>query len=110
MLLASRRAIEVVALNINLQEAPFFETFFGPGYVKTFAYLDRTWLAEDLLGMRLAWLKNKPLYMFGLGRFVTIPTGLLIAEPSGCHIAETIDWSLVWDRRTMAAVLPRPTE
>ena len=54
--------------------------------------------------MRLVWLKNKLLFMFGLGRFVTIRTGLLIAEPSGCYIVEIIDWSLVWDRRTMAAV------
>jgi hypothetical protein len=97
-------AIEVVPININLQNTPLFDAVLDPGYVKMFVYLDRTWLAEDRLGMRLVWLKNKPLFMLGLGRFVAIATALLIAETPGCHIAETIDWSLVWDRSTMAAV------
>ena len=94
--------IEVVPIDINLQEAPLFDTVGGPAYVRRIAYLDRTWLAEDRLGIRIEWLKNKALSIFGRGRFVTVPTGLLIAEPPGCHIARTINWSLVWDRRTVA--------
>ena len=53
--------------------------------------------------MRLTWLRHRALFTLGLGRFVTNKTGLLVASPPGCHIAPAIDWSLVWDRRTMAA-------
>ena len=92
--------IEVVPIHINFQEAPVFDVVLGAGYVRLFAYLDRTWAGESPLGMRLTWLKHKPLSLVGLGRFVTIPTGLLIASPPGCRAAQAIDWSGVWDRST----------
>ena len=95
--------IEVLPIYINLQEAPLFDAVIRPSYTKRFAYLDRIWLTEDRLGMRLVWLKYKALSIFGLSRFVTIPVGLLVASPPSCHIAQTVDWSLVWDRRTIAS-------
>ena len=96
--------VEVVPISINLQEAPLFDKVIRPSYGRQFAYLDRTWLTEDRLGMRLTWIRNKALSIFGLGRFVTSTKGLLIASPPSCEIAQTIDWSLVWDIHTVAAV------
>jgi hypothetical protein len=95
------RTIEIIPIEINLQAAPLFDLVVEPGYTTRFAYLDRTWPLEDRMGMRSAWLRNKALSILGLGRFVTLPTGLLIAEPPGCEVGK-IDWSLVWDRRTLA--------
>jgi hypothetical protein len=94
------RPIEVLPIHINFQEAPVFDVVLGAGYVRLFAYLDRTWLVESPWGMRLTWLKHKLLSLIGLGRFVTITTGLLVASPPGCRAADTIDWSRVWDRST----------
>ena len=95
--------VEVLPININLQEAPVFDAVVRPDYVRQFAYLDRIWLSQDRLGMRLTWLKHKALSFFRLGRFETSTTGLLITSPPGCTISQTIDWSLVWDRRMIAA-------
>jgi hypothetical protein len=89
--------IEVVLVNINLQEAPLFDKVMRPGYWRQFAYLDRIWLTEDRLGMRLAWIRNKALSIVGLSRFATFRTALAIASPPSCDIAQTIDWSTVWD-------------
>lgn len=94
------RAIEILPVDINLQAAPMFDIVIEPGYTMWFAYLDRTWRFEDRMDMRFTWLRNKALSIFGLGRFVTIPTGLLIAEPPGCHVGH-VDWSMVWDTRTL---------
>lgn len=94
------RAIEILPVDINLQAAPLFDIVIEPGYTMWFAYLDRTWRFEDRMDMRFTWLRNKALSIFGLGRFVTIPTGLLIAEPPGCHVGH-VDWSMVWDTRTL---------
>lgn len=95
--------VEVMPVDINLQVAPLFDTVVKPNYVRQFVYLDQTWSSENRLGMRLTWLRHRALFTLGLGRFVTNKTGLLVASPPGCHIAPAIDWSLVWDRRTMAA-------
>jgi hypothetical protein len=94
------RAIEILPVDINLQAAPLFDIVIEPGYTMWFAYLDRTWRFEDRMDMRFTWLRNKALSIFGLGRFITIPTGLLIAEPPGCHVGD-VDWSMVWDIRTL---------
>jgi hypothetical protein len=95
--------IEIVPVNINLQEAPLFGAEVRPDYTRQFAYLDGVWSKEDRLGLRLRWVKYKALSALGLSRFVAISTGLLVASPPGCHLAQTIDWSMVWDRRTIAA-------
>lgn len=94
--------IEVVLFHINLQEAPVFDAVLKPNYVRQFAYLDETWLTENRLGMRLTWLKHRMRSILGLSRFIRSKDGLLIVSPPGCQIAPTVDWSLVWDRRTMA--------
>jgi hypothetical protein len=93
--------IEVVLFHINLQEAPLFDAVLKPNYVRLFAYLDETWLTENRMGMRLTWLKHRVRSVLGLSRFIRSKDGLLIVSPPGCQIAQTVDWSLVWDRRTM---------
>jgi hypothetical protein len=95
--------IEVIPIDINLQEAPLFDVFIRPDYRRHFVYLDKTWTAADRLQMRLTWLRHKAPAMLGLGRFVTITKGLLVASPPGCQAAAAIDWSAVWTRSTPTA-------
>jgi hypothetical protein len=98
--------IEVIPIHINLQEAPLFDVFVRAGYTRQFVYLDKTWPSADRLQMRLTWLRHKMLAMLGLGRFVTITTGLLVASPPGCQAAAAIDWSAVWSHSRTAATKP----
>jgi hypothetical protein len=95
--------IEVIPIDINLQEAPLFDLFVRPDYTRQFVYLDKTWTGADRLQMRLTWLRHKASAMLGLGRFVTITKGLLVASPPGCQAAAAIDWSAVWTRGTRTA-------
>lgn len=97
-------SVEIRSIHINLQEAPMLKAVIKPNHMKQFAYLDQTWHSENRLGMRLTWLRHRLLSLLGLSRFVTGSEGLLIVSPPGCHAAEDIDWSLVWDRRTVVAV------
>jgi hypothetical protein len=95
--------IEVMPVHISLQEAPLFDALIKADYTRQFVYLDQTWLSENRVAMRLTWLKHKALSFLGRGRFVTIPTGLLVVSPPGCHAAEAIDWTPVWSPRVIAA-------
>jgi len=90
--------VHVFPVQLNLQEAPLFEAAVGPGREPHIAYLDRTWRDPDRLALRLEWLKHKTLSIWGLGRYTTDTTALLIAAPTGCRIAESIDWSPLWRR------------
>lgn len=100
--------IEVLLFHINLQEAPLFDAVLKPNYARQFAYLDETWFSENRLGMRLTWLKHRVRSVLGLSRFMRSKDGLLIVSPPGCQIAQTVDWSLVWDRRTMTPARVAP--
>src|SRR5262245_11249137 len=84
--------IEVIPIHINLQEAPLLNVLLKPGYTRQFAYLDKIWLSENRMAMRLTWVKHKLLSFVGLGGFVNSTTGLLIASPPNCRAASTIDW------------------
>jgi hypothetical protein len=96
------RPIDVVTIHINLHEAPLFDAAIGTAGTRQFVYLDRIWTEENRLGMRLTWLRHKVLSFLGLGRLEAITLGLLVISPSGCHAAQAIDWSKVWDKRTIA--------
>lgn len=89
-------AVQVVPIKLNLQEAPLLGSVGGPGYVRHFIYLGRTWHNLDRLGMRLEWLKHKSLSVLGLSPYAPTSSALMVAEPRGCHAAEAIDWSRVW--------------
>jgi hypothetical protein len=90
----------VFAVDLGLQLAPMLEHVIGPGHGRHFVYMGRTWSNPDRFGMRLEWLKNRALSLFGLGRYVGSEIALLIAEPQGCRAAENVNWSAVWERQT----------
>lgn len=92
--------VQIMPVTLSLQEGPAFDSTIAPGYDRRFAYLSRTWATADRLGIRVEWAREKTLSLFGLSRFVPIPTALVIAAPAGCRAADAIDWSAVWERTT----------
>lgn len=95
--------LQVIPVRLNLEESPAFDSVVERGYVRRFAYLGKTWSAESRLDMRLEWLKAKALSVLGLSPYVSATTGLLIASPPGCTVADRIDWSQVWLRHRSTA-------
>ena len=97
-------AARIFLVDLNLQMMPMLDQVIEAGYTRRIVYMGLTWPTEDRLGLRLEWLRHKVLSLFGLGRYVTSSTALVVAEPPGCHAADLLDWSLAWDRQTLAAV------
>ncbi len=91
-------SVHVFPVRLNLQEAPLFDSVVGAGRVLHIAYLGRTWSEPSRLALRLEWLRHKTLSVVGLGRYATTTTALLIAAPTGCALAESIDWGPLWHR------------
>jgi hypothetical protein len=50
---------QVFLIDPNLQMTPMLERVLGPGSTRRIAYLGKTWPAEDRLGLRVEWLKQK---------------------------------------------------
>jgi hypothetical protein len=90
--------LQVIPVTLSLQESTLFATIVKEGYSRRFVYLDRVWLTEDRLGMRIEWLKRKALSFVGLNPYAASATALLVAEPPHCTVAQSIDWSAVWRR------------
>jgi hypothetical protein len=95
---------QIFLIDLSLQMMPMLDRIIGPGNTRRIVYVGRTWPAEDRLGLRLEWLRHKVLSLFGIGRYVASSTALVVVEPPGCRAADLLDWSLVWDRQTLARV------
>lgn len=97
---------QIFFVQLSLQAAPMLDHAIPSDHVRRFVYLGRTWLTQDRWGMRLEWLKQRMLSLFGLARYMVNDTVLVIAEPIGCRVADKVDWSSVWEQRTHPAYLP----
>jgi hypothetical protein len=91
-------SVHVLPVRLNLQEAPLFDTAIGAGHERHVAYLGRIWREPSRLELRLEWAKHKMLSAAGQGPYTANTTALLIAAPSGCRLAESIDWAPLWHR------------
>lgn len=90
---------QIFLVELGLQSLPMLNHVIDRGYTRQFVYLGRTWTRHDRLGMRLEWLKQKPLALVGVGKYNVNESALLIAEPPDCDRAGRIDWSALWARR-----------
>lgn len=88
----------IFMVGLGLQDTPMLDHIIGPGYTRRFVYLGRAWLTQDRMEMRLEWLKQKTLSLFGLGQYTVNEVVLIIAEPSECGRADGVDWSVLWRR------------
>jgi hypothetical protein len=90
----------IFVVELGLQSLPMLNQIVDQGYSRRFVYLGRTWPTHDRMGMRLEWLKRKPLSLFGLGEYDVNETALLITEPPDCSRADRIDWGILWAHTT----------
>jgi hypothetical protein len=90
--------VRVTPVQINLQEAPLFDSLAEQGQGWRLVYLGQTWTEPDRLGLRLAWIKHKVLAALGRGPFAPDKTVLLVVVPEACQVADSIDWQRVWYR------------
>lgn len=97
---------QIFVVDLSLQAAPMLDQVIRSGDARRFVYLGRTWLTHDRVGMRLEWLKQKTLALFGLSQYVVNEAALVITEPRDCKVADAVDWSALWERRAQQARLP----
>jgi hypothetical protein len=58
--------------------------------------------------MFLQWAKYAMLDIFGASPYVPVKKALVLADPSDCHPAVTIDWRPVWEKdRSRHVARPR---
>jgi predicted Rdx family selenoprotein len=93
---ACERSGQIFLLHLSLQAAPMLDHAIPPDHTRRFVYLGRTWLTQDRWGMRVEWLKQRLLGLFGLGHYEVNETVLVIAEPNDCHVGDKVDWGPVW--------------
>lgn len=93
---ACRRPLRVQTVGLYFGDGISRDEIPAPGYVQNFVYLDREWTSPARFEMREEWLKHRLLVLFGLSRYVPVPTALQIAVPVDCRAADAIDWSRVW--------------
>lgn len=88
--------VQIYSVAANFETAPLLDLVISPQYRRTVAYHDKTWPTIDRLAIRIEWLKHRSMQVLGLSRDVSRPPALVIAEPAGCRVVETIDWSQAW--------------
>lgn len=99
---------QIFLVHLSLQAAPMLDHAIPSNHSRRFVYMGRMWLTQDRWSMRLEWLKQRLLSLFGLAHYNMVnETVLVVAEPGGCRVADKVDWSSVWGRRVDSAYLPR---
>jgi len=96
------RPVLVVVLEENLDRAAMVDLG-GEGDVRRYVYIDRSWEKPDRLAFYIQRMKYALLKTFRLTRYDPDPRVLLVDAPSGCQIADRIDWRNAWNRDYVAA-------
>jgi hypothetical protein len=93
------RSVLVIMLAVTFDQQPTLVLSAREhGDVLRYVYIDRTWDKPDRVVMFVERMKYAALATFGLTEFVPSWHLLLIRSPSQCHVADAIDWRLVWKR------------
>jgi hypothetical protein len=87
-----------VVLRVTFDSEPLVRYARERGDVLRYAYLGRSWEKPDRLAFFLERMKYAALATFGLTRYVPSGHLLLVDAPSGCQIADAVDWRDVWNR------------
>jgi hypothetical protein len=82
--------------DLGLQAVPILDQVIGPGYTWRVAYLGRIWGKSERLGLRLEWLRERTLSIFGYSQFYVTEIALVISGPPDCQVLNEIDWSAAW--------------
>jgi hypothetical protein len=97
------RPVLVVVLEENLDRAAMVDLGVE-GDMRRYVYIDRSWDKPDRLAFYVQRMKYAALKTFRLTRYNPDPRVLLVDAPSGCQIADRIDWRNAWNRDYLAAM------
>ena len=97
------RPVLVVA-NVLFDEEPLLHFAREQGDDIRFVYIDRSWEKPAPLALLVVKMKYAALGIFGLTRYVSSGSLLLVASPPRCEIAAAIDWRNVWNRDYISAI------
>ena len=88
----------VVVLQENLDRAAMLDLGLWEGDVLRYVYIDRSWEKPDRLAFYIQRMRYALLKTFRLTRYDPDTRMLLVNTPSGCQIADRIDWRNAWNR------------
>jgi hypothetical protein len=93
------RPVMLVIMTVTLDQEPILVLSAREhGDVVRYVYINHTWDKPDRLAIFAERMKYAALATFGLTQFVPSWHLLLIMSSSQCHVADAIDWRLVWSR------------
>jgi hypothetical protein len=102
------RSMLVVVLQAGLEREVIAHLDRVNGDVLRYVYIDRSWEKPNHLVLFVERMKYALLKTFRLTRYDPDPRVLLVDAPSGCQIADSIDWRNAWNRDYLAAVRTDP--
>jgi hypothetical protein len=102
------RPVLIVVLEENLDRAAMVDLGGEVGDVLRYIYIDRSWDKPNRLSFYIQRMKYALLKTFRLTRYDPNPRVLWVDAPSGCQIADRIDWRNVWNRDYLAATRADP--
>jgi hypothetical protein len=98
------RQILVAVLEENLDRQAMVDLGGEEGDVLRYVYIDRSWDKPDRMALYIQRMKYALLKTFRLSRYDPDPRILLVDAPSGCQIADRLDWRNAWNRDYLAAM------
>jgi hypothetical protein len=103
-----REPISIALLSIDLEQLPWLRTLNPENQTLRLIYYDRRWREPDRVSIFWEHKKQQALAVVGLTSSVPSPYLLGITAPSGCNVADTIDWRQIWDRRYLTSLAKQP--
>jgi hypothetical protein len=97
------RPVLVVLLSVIIDLEPVLRSAREQGDAVRYIYIDRSWQKPNRLGVFVERAKYAALASFGLTRYVPSQDLLLVESPSGCRVADGLDWRDVWNRAYLDA-------
>jgi hypothetical protein len=94
--------VTVRTIDLDYWEGAWVQEVLEPDASRRFVYMDGVWPTVSRVRLRLKRLRHKLLALLGVSPYVTAVPPLLVLEPSGCHVADAIDWRMIWDRHTLS--------
>jgi hypothetical protein len=97
------RPVLIVLLSATFDVEPVVRSAREQDYLLRYVYIDRTWDQPRRLAVVIERIKYTVLATLGLTRYAPSPKVLMIESPPHCHVADDIEWRIVWDRDYLRA-------
>jgi hypothetical protein len=104
------RPVLIVLFSATFDEEPVVRSAREPDYLLRYVYIASTWDKPHRPAVVIERIKYKALAMFGLTQYTPSGNLLMIESPSHCHVADAIDWRIVWNRDYLRALTSADNE